>query len=133
MRAGEELPESRCADPDGGGETGAPEGGEDGHRVSFYGIETNSARMLFILDFSGSMLFEGSDVDKSRKKIDVLYAELRKTLAGLEEGAKFNIVGFAADVRTWRKGPASADGKSRKEAMEWVEKQPVMGSTKLTR
>jgi hypothetical protein len=127
-------------DPGGGaaaGEGGAPggEAGKDssaGERlVSFYGIETRSERLLFVLDFSGSMAFPGSETDAKRKKVDVLYEEMRKTLAGLPDGAKFNIVGFSSDVRVWRKGAAARDAKVAKEAMDWIEKQKVVGSTNI--
>ncbi len=129
-------------DPPGGGPAAggdAPPGGAppgpstdaDGNRVSFYGIETRSDRMLFVLDFSGSMTFPGSDTDANRKKIDVLYEEIRRTIAGLPDGAKFNLVGFSNDVRVWKKGGAVRDGKTAKEAVEWIEKQKVVGSTNI--
>lgn len=104
---------------------------ESGDGVSFYGIETKSRRILFILDFSGSMNFAGSDTDSAKKKIDVLYAEMKKTLQGLPDGTKFNMLAFSSDVRTWKKSPAVRDAKIAKEAMEWVEKQKVIGSTNI--
>lgn len=116
---------------EGGGEAGAGAADGGGNRVSFYGIETRSERMLFILDFSGSMNFAGSSTEKERKKIDVLLEEMRRTLAGLPDGSKFNIIGFSADVRVWKKGPQARDAKTAKDAMEWVEKQAVIGSTNI--
>jgi hypothetical protein len=123
---------------DPGYEPGAAEAGEGGpdssvggHRVSFYGIETRTERMLFVLDFSGSMNFEGSQVDKARKKIDVLHDEMKRTLAGLADGAKFNMIGFSSDVRPWKKGVVVRDAKTAKDALEWVEKQKVVGSTNI--
>jgi len=134
-------------DPSGGGPAaGGPAAGGDapaggpapgpstdaaGNRVSFYGIETRSDRMLFVLDFSGSMTFGGSDTDKNRKKIDILYEEIKRTISGLPDGAKFNLVGFSNDVRVWKKGGAVRDGKTAKEAVEWIEKQKVIGSTNI--
>jgi hypothetical protein len=121
-----------------GGETAAAETGpadagtpEEGHRVSFYGIETRSERLLFILDFSGSMNFQGSALIKERKKIDVLREEMKKTLTGLPDGAVFNLIGFANDIRVWKKGPTVRDAKTLKEALTWVDKQPVVGSTNI--
>jgi len=118
----------------GGGADGEGPGdgtGGEGSKVSFYGIETRSERLLFILDFSGSMDFAGSETDRNRKKIDILREEMKKTVTGLPDGARFNIIGFAADVRVWRKGPAVRDAKIAKEALEWVDKQPVAGSTNI--
>jgi hypothetical protein len=113
----------------GAGDASSPESG--GSRVSFYGIESRSDRMLFILDFSGSMNFQGSAGELSRKKIDVLQEEMKRTLTGLPDGAKFNMIGFSADVRVWKKGGAVRDSKTLKEAVEWVEKQKVVGSTNI--
>ncbi len=113
----------------GGDEAGAP--GEGGGSVSFYGIQTNSKRILFVLDFSGSMQFAGSAVEKERKKIDVLRAELKKTLTSLPDGSLFNMIGFANDVRTWKKGAVSRDAKTLKDALKWVDDQPVVGSTNI--
>ena len=115
----------------GGAEAGASDAAEGGNRVSFYGIETRSERMLFVLDFSGSMNFEGSEAIKNRKKIDILLEEMKRTLAGLPEGSKFNLVGFSSDVRVWKKGGANRDAKTAKEAMDWIEKQRVVGSTNI--
>ena len=129
-------------DPPGGGaakgDGPAPEGPAPGpstdaagNRVSFYGIETRSDRMLFVLDFSGSMTFPGSESDKERKKIDILYEEIKRTILGLPDGAKFNLVGFSSDVRVWKKGGAVRDGKTSKEAIEWIDRQKVVGSTNI--
>ncbi len=106
-------------------------GASSGEHVSFYGIEAKTDRMLFILDFSGSMNFAGSEFVKERKKIDILREEMKKSIAGLAEGAKFNIIVFSSDVRVWHKGPAARDAKTAKEAMDWVEKQKVVGSTNI--
>jgi uncharacterized protein YegL len=112
-----------------GGDAPAPDSG--GNRVSFYGIESRSDKMLFVLDFSGSMNFKGSALDSARKKIDILHEEMKRTITGLADQSKFNIIGFSADVRVWKKGGAVRDSKTCKEAIEWVEKQKVVGSTNI--
>ncbi len=111
-----------------GGEAGTAKAGE---RVSFYGIETRSQRILFVLDFSGSMSWQATEKDRGKSKIDVLRQELRRTLTGLPDGSRFNLVAFSSDVRVWRKVPAAADAKTRAEAIDWVEKQKVVGSTNI--
>jgi uncharacterized protein YegL len=110
---------------------GAPPSQGSGERVSFYGIEAKTDRMLFILDCSGSMNFAGSEFVKERKKIDILREEMKKSIAGLPDGAKFNMIVFSSDVRVWHKGPAVRDAKIAKDAIEWVEKQKVVGSTNM--
>jgi hypothetical protein len=127
-------------DPDAGGAAAGEDGAGDapdgakadgGRLVSFYGIEARTDRALFVLDFSGSMNFAGSALDKERKKIDILYEEIKRTITGLPDGAKFNLVGFSSDVRVWKKGGAVRDGKMAREAIEWIEKQKVVGSTNI--
>ena len=56
---------------------------------------------------------------------------MKRTLAGLADGAKFNMIGFSSDVRPWKKGVVVRDAKTSKEAMDWVEKQKVVGSTNI--
>ncbi len=114
-------------DPAGDG----PAAQDSGDHVSFYGIEAKTDRMLFILDFSGSMNFAGSEFSKERKKIDILREEMKKSISGLADGAKFNIIVFSSDVRVWHKGPAIRDAKTGKDALDWVEKQRVVGSTNI--
>lgn len=99
--------------------------------TTFYGITTHSTRVLFVLDFSGSMMFPGSESDTAKKKIDVLKAEMRRAVAGLPDGATFGIVGFSADVRVWKKDAVSRNAKTAADAVEWVEKQPVIGATNV--
>ena len=122
--------------PAGGGDPVAkgppsviPSKGVEGFQ--FYGIESHSTRVLFILDFSGSMLWAGSERDEKVKKIDVLRKEMRKSLAGLPDGAIFNLIAFSSDVRPWKKEPQVRDIKSAAEALLWVEKAPVDGGTNI--
>ncbi len=103
--------------------------GEEGTR--FYGIETHSTRVLFVLDFSGSMNFAGSEKDGTRKKVDVLREELRKALTGLPDGSKFNLVTFANGVNVWKKVPAVRDRASLNDAIAWVAKTGALGSTNI--
>lgn len=106
-----------------------PSKGDDG--FSFYGIESHSTRVLFILDYSGSMMWPGSESDEKVKKIDVLRKEMKKSLAGLPDGATFNIVAFSSDVRPWKKEPQLRSTKTATDALIWVEKAPVDGGTNI--
>jgi hypothetical protein len=119
------------AAPGAGPVAEAPSESAERGGVSFYGIETHSTRVLFVLDFSGSMNFAGSERDGKRKKVDVLREEMKKTVTGLPDGATFNLVGFASDVRVWRKDPALRSAKTAAAALEWVEKSAVLGSTNI--
>ncbi len=103
--------------------------GDDG--FAFYGIESHSTRMLFILDFSGSMMWAGSATNEKVTKIDVLRREMKKSLAGLPDGATFNLIAFSSDVRPWMKVPQIRSTKTATDALIWVEKAPVDGGTNI--
>lgn len=99
--------------------------------LSFYGIQSHSTRVLFVLDFSGSMTWAGSENDPKLAKIDVLRREMKKSLAGLPDGATFNLIAFSGDVRPWKKEPQVRSGKTAAEALLWVEKMPPDGGTNI--
>lgn len=129
-------PATAPSPPAGGGADGKPPAataavakGEDGFQ--FYGIESHSTRVLFILDYSGSMLWAGSGRDEKVKKIDILRAEMKKSLAGLPDGSTFNVLAFSSDVRPWKKEPQIRSVKTAAEALLWVEKAPVDGGTNI--
>jgi uncharacterized protein YegL len=108
------------------GEFAGDEGG-----LSFYGIQTHSTRVLFVLDVSGSMNFPGSKSDAARKKIDVLREEVRRAITGLQDGSVFDIVLFSSSVRVWKKDPQVRGAKALSEALEFVNKAEVVGSTNV--
>jgi uncharacterized protein YegL len=99
--------------------------------TSFYGIQTHSTRVLFVLDVSGSMNFPGSKSDAARKKIDVLREEVRRAITGLQDGSVFDIVLFSSSVRVWKKDPQVRGAKALSEALEFVNKAEVVGSTNV--
>lgn len=122
--------------PGGGGAAGAkppvaaaPGGADAGFQ--FYGIESHSTRVLFVLDFSGSMNWAGSDRDEKVTKIDVLRQEMKKSLAALPDGAVFDLIAFSTDVRPWKKEPQVRSAKTAAEALLWVQKMPADGGTNI--
>ncbi len=130
--------------PGGAGKEGAGNAGAAGGRAApaaasgqrddafaFYGIESHSTRVLFVLDFSGSMKWAGSELDAKVTKIDVLRREMKKSLAGLPDGAVFNVIAFSGDVRPWKKEPQVRSTKTAAEALLWVEKMAVDGGTNI--
>jgi Mg-chelatase subunit ChlD len=99
--------------------------------TTFYGITTHSQRVLFVLDFSGSMNFPASEGESAKKKIDVLREEFRRATTGLPDGSSFGVVGFSADVRVWKKEPAKREAKTAADAVKWVDGQEVVGGTNI--
>jgi HEAT repeat protein len=99
-------PNGKPADPKAGGGT-----------TTFYGIETKSKNLIFVVDVSGSMAEPASagwkpDVDsgkgggapqgpKGNRKIDVARWELARAINLLPEDAKFNIITFSTDLKVY--------------------------------
>ncbi|MHC4852066.1 MAG: hypothetical protein ACYTF5_08615 [Planctomycetota bacterium] len=84
---------------------------ETGRYHKFFKIDIESDRLLFILDFSGSMAQpatlksmgtsafpRGSTTTKAK----LVVAEMRSMIMALPDNTMFNIVVFSEDVRVWR-------------------------------
>ncbi|HMS16913.1 MAG TPA: HEAT repeat domain-containing protein [Planctomycetota bacterium] len=97
----------------------------------YHGIKTNSRRMLFVVDISGSMaehlVLNRNDRDSMAAfqeryghlnttiKIDIAREELINIVAGLKPHARFNIVTFNSEVQRFEDSlvPATGDHKNR--------------------
>ena len=94
----------------------AAEGGSG--PVSYYGITTDSKRILFVIDISGSMLEAGKDPAVS--KVDSAKRELLQTLRSLDGESSFTIYAFHDAVRRWKPSLVRATAKAKDEAAAWV-------------
>lgn len=90
---------------------------EDDRYDRFFDLSIESDRVLFVLDFSGSMAepatlkpdgetTAGGSAGLTTTKADLVVKELKKLVMSLPDGALVNFVVFSDDVRIWR-----ADGK----------------------
>lgn len=77
----------------------------------FFQIDVESDRVLFVLDFSGSMAepitLQGGTTaaggaGTATTKAALVVAELEKLVLSLPDGARINMVVFSDDVRVWR-------------------------------
>src|SRR5204862_1463788 len=78
----------------------------------FFDLEVESDRVLFVVDFSGSMAetmtVKGGGGTGARQpgasgtKAEIVVAELKKLIMSLPDGAMVNVVVFGDDVRMWR-------------------------------
>ncbi|MEE2887579.1 MAG: hypothetical protein VX951_09120 [Planctomycetota bacterium] len=91
------------------------EGAKDSKYDKFFNLELDSNRVLFIVDFSGSMVetitlktkgVGTGAVGNSRTttKSRLVVEELKKIVMTLKDGDLFNIIVFGDDVRPWRAG-----------------------------
>lgn len=109
---------------------------DEGTGLHFYGIRSESDRVLFVLDVSGSMLWDlhKDDVEPQEgdlSRIKMLKQECLRAVAGLADGAKFNILVYAWEVKQWQSKPQVMNDKVRAEAREWVEGLQAVGATNL--
>ena len=99
--------------------------------TTFYGIETWSKHIAYVLDVSGSMNEPAEYANGERRKIDVAKEELLKSLTSLPDDATFNIVFYSSDYRLWKKKMVIAKPKNKKAARAWVEKVTANGATNI--
>ncbi|MCE9634231.1 MAG: VWA domain-containing protein [Planctomycetes bacterium] len=99
-----------------------------GKTGGFFGVETNSKRLCFVIDLSGSMNEKAADKGKDTRA-DMAKAELLRSIGGMEDGSTFALVLFASDVRVWKKEMTVASDESRKAAIAFVTQSPVVGAT----
>ena len=102
----------------------------------FFGIRTDSQRVIFIVDTSGSMTdpVHGRLVDGKRAatRIDVAKEELERCIKELAPESLFNIYSFSFGIARWlKKGIASASDHSREDAKTFIERLGAGGPTNL--
>ena len=96
--------------------------------TEFYGIESRSEHLVFILDRSGSMQ---EPEESGKKKIDRARDELIKAITALKDGTTFNIIFYNSSFDQWNKGMTVVNGKTRKAAIKWVKEIEAVGSTNI--
>ena len=98
--------------------------------TSFYGIQTNSKHIIFVVDISGSMSEEGGGKnEQGESRIDVARKELKNAIQSLsasdedERGeASFNIVLYQSEVIVYKEGKMVDATKAAKEkAFKWID------------
>jgi hypothetical protein len=111
--------------------------------AAFYGIETRSNRIVFVLDRSGSMkrpvpqkaVVTGKAKDRvpGKTRLEVAKNQLMRTVRGLPRSAKFAVVFYSHDVHTWRDPPSlmPATAANKKDAMDWFREKRAVGSTMI--
>jgi cell division septum initiation protein DivIVA len=135
--------------PDVSGAPSAPIAAEDelpSTAMSFFGIETESRRVLFVLDLSGSMNFAmlpksnpeddpGRPYDMPAKgepsRLEAAKRDLATALAGLKDGGRFNLVLYASDVWTWSDELVTMTSETRQEVAKAIEGLSASGGTNI--
>lgn len=99
-----------------------------GSQVSFFGTPIVSDRIVFVIDFSGSMKNEGKS---GRPKIDEAIEALRETLESLPKGARFSVISFGDAARAWKEDLVTAKKKTIADALAFLRAAPPRGRTNI--
>jgi hypothetical protein len=83
---------------------------QDNRYQRFFNLEIQSDRVLFVLDFSGSMAepveletaTTAANAGVKTTKAELVVSEIEKLVMSLPDGALVNIIVFSQDVRVWR-------------------------------
>ncbi len=108
-----------------------PPAGQAGKGVTFYGIQTFSERILFVLDVSGSM---DKPMQKDRPnpdRLSVAKKELLGAIFNVSDGHRFNVLLFNHEVVPWQAGMVVATEDLRRRAKEWIEARAPLGGTNI--
>jgi hypothetical protein len=109
----------------------------------FYGIPSNSDRICYIIDVSGSMKNkveewkrvtitgrkQAEDAVMGKTRMDVAKNELKRALYNLNSKKRFTIIFFSNKVQAWRQEPVFANRGNKLAAMKDTDAQPPAGST----
>lgn len=103
--------------------------------VTFYGIQTFSDRVLFVVDVSASMdwALGGKRGEPGGEKAKMVTA--RKELAGavynLPNGGNFNVILFNHEVLPWQTGVVEVSEPSKKKCDRWINSVKPAGLTNI--
>jgi len=98
---------------------------EGSSTTAFYGIQTWSDRIGFVLDLSGSM-WEPTD---GGRRIDIALAELRGTVGTLDPARRFAVVWFGTQTGTWKAEPVPASEHEKRQLARWARDVGQRGNT----
>ena len=126
-RAGYQLPPPRSAEE-------RMQAQIEGIGLSFFGIPTDSERVIYIIDTSGSMnepMYLRSDGRGGETRLEAAKRELIRSLGQLPDGGLFNIVTYASDMEPWQRSMVVMEEDTRQEAIAFVESLTAIGGTNI--
>lgn len=129
--------------PEGQGRTEA-DGERRGGTTTFYGIQTRSKRIVYVVDISRSM---DSDAEatppqigdarhpyakaRGRSKLAIARWQLHRAVHDLPEDALFNIVVYSESYAVWQEGLWEARKRSKQKAHAFIDGLSANGTTNI--
>lgn len=120
------VEEPKGFDPTSGLSDKAPERDDS---TGFFGIETRSKRLAYVIDVSGSMHANVGDTKASGSRAEKAKEELKRAIGILEDGALFNIVFYSNTVKAWKDEMVVSGPETRAEALAFIDQMSVAGGT----
>jgi len=106
--------------------------------TSFYGIQTKSKHIVYILDHSGSMQLPASPSEQSGNegtagliKVEVAKNELLKSIESLPPDATFNILFYNDHYTVFKERMVKANGANKREARDYISGITASSSTNI--
>ncbi len=123
-------------------EAGSARGEEPGKTTVFFGIETKSKNIVFVLDISGSMaekagkpatVESGPDAvtPKGDRKIDVARAEIHRAINLLPADAVFNLIFYSGEVKVLSAASMTATETNKTKARKFIDGLEPDGGTNI--
>jgi hypothetical protein len=114
-----------------------PDDPRDTPPPTIYGEEIVSENdtLIYVIDRSGSMDWDEAsyvDLDGRRRtgtRMERAKAEISRSIMGLSQNFRFNIVGFDCGTVQWRSNMVPADDANKQSALAWVRRLEPQGAT----
>jgi len=107
--------------------------------ASFAGIPTQSRKIVFVIDISGSMETQVTEIDRFRdggrdyssfQRLEIVKQELVDTISSFDKTVRFNILAFASDLNWWKKRLVIANILNKNSADHFVKRlKPIGGAS----
>jgi len=121
----------------------------NGRGTTFYGIPVKSKNVVFVIDCSGSMMWEsewavptdvatgsGGGADpypkpNGNRKIDIARWQLARCVAGIPDQTEFNIIFFSSGFEVMSEKMVKMTAATRKQALAFVDRLQPEGGTNI--
>ncbi len=97
--------------------------------AEFAGIPTKSRRIIFVIDISGSMETQVTEIERFREggkdygtfqRLEIVKKELTETIKSFDGSVNFNILAFATTLKWWKKNLVRSNILNRSSAVDFV-------------
>jgi hypothetical protein len=126
-------------------DAGADETKRKGATSAFYGITTQSRRLVFVIDISRSMNDAADAKPAARtgrkdkypaprggRKLDIAKWQLHRAIEDLPKDAVFNVVVYSESYKVWEKDLVAATPRNKRKAHQFVDRLNGNGTTNIS-